>query len=466
MTISEYWLALTGRQRAGLIAGVLLILGLTGAIAFWTLRDPWVPLADELSPERLATVSRELTREKFEHRVTADGTTIEVRQSSVGKARASAAGGLGLPPNVGLEIFKESDFSTTDFAQRINYQRALQGELARTLQTIAGVRSARVHLVLPEAGVLKRNATRASAAVTLTMAGGKTLSLAQVRGVQRLVASSIPDIKPEDVVVLDEAGIGLAREAAGRDADLSSSQLDMKRQVDTYLESKLTRLLEDIAPGTQVTLSVDTTLDYKQVKGSVDEPIAAPKHKSSDPSTGVVVKERQTQRVAAVLNQSDAGAPESTDMEIEYRVGHRVEHWSLPAGTIRRVNVAVAIRGAPVDLAVASVERLVAHAVGVDKQRGDSVMVLLLGQGAAPVAAAHVLQAPATPQAQPQTTAPAAGFFSAGVSSLSILGAVGLMSLIAFVRLRHDRGAREKDEQLSEIAKQVQTWLAEEPKHG
>jgi flagellar M-ring protein FliF len=465
MTISEYWTALARWQRAGLLGGVVLILALTGAIAFWVFRDPWVPLASELTSDRLATVSRELTREKFEYRVAADGATIEVRQSSVGKARASAAGGLGLPPTVGLEIFKESDFSTTDFAQRINYQRALQGELARTLQTMAGVRSARVHVVLPEGGVLKRNATRAGAAVTLSMAPGKTLSFAQVRGVQRLVASSIPDIKAEDVVVLDEAGVGLGREATSRDADLSSTQLDMKRQVDAYLESKLTRLLEDIAPGTQVTLSVDATLDYKQLKGTVDEPIAVPRHKSSDPATGVVVKERQTQRVAAVGNQGDAG-PESTDMEIEYKVGHRVEHWSLPAGTIRRVNVAVAIRGAPTDLASSSVERLVAHAVGVDKQRGDSVMVLLLGQGVAPLAAAHVLQPPAAPQPQAQRAPPSADFFSAGLSSLSILGAVGLMSLIALLRLRHGRGARDKDQQLSDIAKQVQTWLAEEPKRG
>lgn len=391
MAMQDYWNALGSGQRIGLAGGGLAIVAATVALAAWVLHDPLVPLAAGLSPERQAAVARELERDKIAYRIAEDGETVLVPSSAAGKARAAMSnGGLGLPPSAGLEIFKEADFSTTDFAQRINYQRALQGELTRTLQTIAGVRSARVHVILAEGGLLKRGNARASVAVTLQLVPGKQLSRSQVTGIQRLVAASVPEIQPADVVVLDESGAALNRAAGIADADgeASGAQLDLKRQVDGYVEAKLAKLLADIAPGGQVTLSADTALDFKQLKVTTEEPIAA-SGKGSDHPTGVVTKERQSQRGAGDGTQAKAGGTDTADWEYEYQVGKRVEQSLSVPGAIRRLSVAVAIHGAPDNVSSAMVEQLVEHAIGLDRSRGDSVAVVLLpalkaGPAAAP----------------------------------------------------------------------------------
>jgi flagellar M-ring protein FliF len=460
MAIANFWAALDRWQRWGFAAGLLLITAATIGIGVWAWRDPWIVVASNLPADRVVALTRELAREKVDHRIADDGASIEVHQSALGRARAAAAAGaVGLPANVGLEIFKETDFSTTDFAQRINYQRALQGELTRTLLTVAGVRQARVHVVLPEGSVLKRNTAKASAAVTLAMMPGKVLSRSQVRGVQRLVAASVPDIKPDEVVVLDDSGASLVRDASAGDAELSTSQLDLKRQVDGYLEAKLTRLLEEIAPGSQATLSVDVVLDYKQLRVTVEEPLAVPARKGAERATGVVLKERQVQRTSAG-GAGDSPGNDSTDFEVEYKVGQRVEQSLMAPGTIRRVSVAVALHGAPTDLAAASVEDLVSHAVGIDRQRGDSVMVLLLGRSTpVPAGAAPTVAPPPTSVAVPAPMLAGVSYWAAGAM-------LGLVALLAVAGVRRDRAERAKSAKLTEVAEQVRHWLAEGPAHG
>ena len=393
MIWSDYWGALSARQRIGLSGGFGLILVATVALAVWLLRDPMVPLAADLNAERMNALTQELDRAKIGYQIGDGGDAVSVPQSQLGRARAAAASGqFGVPASVGLELFKDNDFSGTDFAQRINYQRALQGELTRTIQSVAGVRSARVHVILPDAGLFKRNAAKASAAVSLAMHPGKLLTRSQVRGLQRLVAASVPEIRIDDVVVLDESGASLTRAAGDVEGDMSSAQLDLKRQADEYLEGKLTRLLEEIVPHGTASLSVDTELDYKQLRITTEEPIASQGPKGEDRAAGVLVKERQSQRGRAAGPQQaagDAAEADSTDWEYEYKVGHRMEQTLSTPGSIKRVSVAVALQGAPADLSSAAVEDLVAHAVGINRARGDSVAVLLLA-GPKPEAAMSV----------------------------------------------------------------------------
>jgi flagellar M-ring protein FliF len=332
----------------------------------------------------LGDVTQTLDRAHLEYRIGENGDAVLVPRSLLGKARATtAAGSLDSPPSVGLELFKESDFSSTDFAQRINYQRALQGELTRTIQTIAGVRSARVHVILADNGLFKRNAAKASAAVSLTPQPGREITPTQVRGIQRLVAASVPEIRIEDVVVLDESGTSLTRATNEADGELSSAQLDLKRQADRYLQSKLEKLLADLAPQGSASLSVDTLLEDRQSRVTTDEPVATRGSVSSGHVAGVLVKERQSQRGGAsggfVPTSTGSNAVDSdTDWEYEYKVGNRVEQTLSSPGSIKRISVAVALRGAPAQLSSADVEALVAAAVGIDHSRGDSVTVVLL----------------------------------------------------------------------------------------
>lgn len=464
MGMQDYWRALGRGQRIGLAGGALAIAAATAGLGYWALHDPLVPLASGLSPERQAAVARELEHDKISYRVAADGQTLLVPSSAAGKARAAMSnGGLGLPPSAGLEIFKESDFSTTDFAQRINYQRALQGELTRTLQTIAGVRSARVHVILAETGLLKRGTSKASVAVTLQLSPGKGLTRSQVTGIQRLVAASVPEIQVADVVVLDETGNALSRAAGSTAADgeASGEQLDMKRQVDAYVEAKLTRLLADLAPDGQVTLSADTAIDFKQVKVTTEEPLVA-NGKDTERPTGVVVKERQSQRPSSDGAQSPSASTDVTDFEYEYQVGRRVEQSLSMPGAIKRLSVAVAIHGASGNVTTSMVEQLVGHAIGIDPSRGDSVAVVLLPADKAGSDLREVgLQdgvAPGIPaQAQPVASGPA--FLSWGWIAVLVLAALAALVVGWATRRRAPvRGSQEPID-VDAAAEQVRAWL-------
>lgn len=376
-----FWNALSARRRAGFAVALLALAALMAGGGAWLLHDPLVPLVSEPRADRIAQLSQALEQARVAHRVTDDGHGVAVARSQLGKARAAAAGGgLAAPPSVGLEVFKDADFSTTDFAQRINYQRALQGELTRTLEALAGVRRARVHLILPEAGLLRRTSTPASAAIGLAMAEGHGLTRAQVRGIQRLVAASVPGLRPSDVAVFDEAGVSLGAPAAG-EGEASTAQLDLKRQVDGYLEAKLARLLEEVVGDGQLSLSVDASLDERQWRVTTEEPVAAGAVGKADGErpAGVLTRERQVDRGAAAPSAGEAD-PAATpgEWEVEYRVGQRVEQTLAMPGSIRRLSVAVAVRGAAPELRAAAVEQLVAHGIGLDRARGDAVAVVLL----------------------------------------------------------------------------------------
>jgi len=413
------WNGLGTRQRAGMVLALLAILLGSVAASAWLLRDPLVPLAGELDAERIAALSQALERDRVAYRVADDGRGIAVPRSQLGKARAAAEGGLALPPNVGLEMFKDTDFSTTDFAQRINYQRALQGELTRTIQSLSGVRSARVHVVLPEAGLLRRNSTRASAAVNVAMREGRALSRAQVRGMQRFVAASVPDMRPEEVAVFDASGASLSAAPAG-EGEASTAQLELKRQVDGYLEAKLARLLDEVVPGGSVGLAVDATLDERQLRVTTEEPLAVAAKDAERPA-GVVSRERQVDH--GVPSSEAGGAAERSEWEFEYRVGQRVEQTLAAAGSIRRVSVAVAVRGGPAELRAAAIEQLVAHAVGLDRGRGDAVTVMLLPAPAREVESAH---ATVTPPGSGGAAGRAALPGGAGAPAVAPVGAAAL----------------------------------------
>lgn len=484
MIWSDYWGALSSRQRIGLAAGVVFVMAITIGLAVWLLRDPYVSLASDVSSERLNELARELERRKLSYRIDERGDAVMVPQSQVGKARAAVAGGeFGVPPSVGLELFKETDFSTTDFAQRINYQRALQGELTRTIQTIAGVRSARVHVILADGGLLKRSAAKASAAVSVALHPGNQLTRAQVRGIQRLVAASVPEIKIDDVVVLDESGASLTRAAGEAEGDLSSAQLDLKRQADQYLQGKLTRLLEELVPGGVASLSVDTTLDHTQLRVTTEEPIAARAPAGNVPAAGVLVKERQSQRgrTAGVLQTADyasdyAADPDSMEREYEYKVGHRMEQTLSTPGSIKRVSVAVALQGGPTHLSSRAVEELVAHAVGMDRSRGDSVAVLMLPAPGAITAdksdsPAVELESVRTSVAQQPTVGHEKGVTSNRLATALFMALAAVLAAVLWwvrqrTRSENRRAHADAEVDVEAMATKIRQWLNDGASNG
>jgi len=483
MMWSDYWGALSTRQRTALLVGILLLTAAAVGFGVWLLHDPYVNLASGLSGERVSELTRELDRVKLTYRVGDNADAVLVPRSELGKARAAVAAGpdFDIPPSVGLELFKETDFSTTDFAQRINYQRALQGELTRTIQTLSGVRSARVHVTLADGGLFKRNAARASAAVTVTLQPGKVLSGSQVRGIQRLVAASVAEIKLDDVVVLDESGTSLTARVREGEDDLSSAHLELKRQAEQYLEGKLSRLLQELVPGGVASLAVDTVLDERQLRVTTDEPLASRPVKEGEHATGVLVRERQSQHghVSGMMRtDGEEIGGDSADWEHEYTVGRRTEQTLSSPGSIRRISVAVALEGAPPELTSAAVEQLVVNAVGIDRARGDSVTVMLLPpvpvRGSANSTESAGRNVPEPAGASPPATGNgrqsnhALQIALAGALAAVLVGAIlwGRRQVRSARSVRSSERAGPTDAQADAVTAKVRQWLNEGASSG
>ena len=196
-------------KRQGRILAVILlpVIGLIVLGYFWFLRGDYAVLAQDLRPEEAAAIVEQLKQEDVAYRLQDSGRAILVPSGELDAIRLDLSGKeLPLKGTVGFELFNESDMGLTDFAQKVNYQRALQGEIARTIMAMDGIASARVHLALPERSLFRANRSEPKAAVTVTPRANVMIDADRIAGVQRLVAAAVPDLKIEQVTVLNERG--------------------------------------------------------------------------------------------------------------------------------------------------------------------------------------------------------------------------------------------------------------------
>lgn len=200
---------LPSTSRQWVLAGLLFAVVATtlAAAYYWFLAPDYVVLAANMRPERAAAVVDELKKEGTAYQLRDGGTTILVPAGKADGERLTLAGdSLPMKGTVGFELFNQSDMGLTDFAQKVNYQRALQGEIARTIMSMDGIAYARVHLALPERSLFRANNSEPRAAVTLTPEAGVEIDAGRIAGIQRLVAASVPDLALDQVAVLDERG--------------------------------------------------------------------------------------------------------------------------------------------------------------------------------------------------------------------------------------------------------------------
>jgi flagellar M-ring protein FliF len=409
------------------------VLGLTSATSWWLLRRNEQVLFADLKPQDAAVMMAELERTKVPYRIAADGTTILVAGADVHATRLKLMSkDLPLHGTTGFELFNNADFGVTEFAQKINYQRALQGEITRTILSLSAVKDARVHLALPEEGLFKRSNAKAKAAVTLALRSGEVLRAENVTGIQRLVAAAVPGISPQDVTILDEHGVALSR-AASSDAepDAVGARLDVKRETERQIARKVTDVLARAFGAGQVLATVDATLSMDQVRVTTEDVIGAPRSPGQI-STGVVVRERESMRdLGAPLNARGEASGSNSQREVDYQVGRRVEQVATQPGAIRRLHVA-AVVSRPLDAKqIEQIREIVAAAAGVVPERGDTVVVQSL-QDLEPVKAAKTAQASTEtgiPQS-PDRPSPAAGF--ANLEWLWLAVPIAAVLLVAF----------------------------------
>ena len=390
--IRDFWQNLSALARAGLVTGVVSIAVAMALFGYWALHTDYQVLFGDLTPQDSAAMVAELDRLKIPYQLGDQGTSILVDRNQVYKTRIKLMGkDLPLHGAVGLELFNNSDFGMTEFAQKINYQRALQGELTRTILSLSEIRDVRVHLALPEQGLFKQASSRAKAAITLTLKQGQVLRPDQITGIQRLVSASVPGIATQDVTIVDQHGVALTRASGSEgDVDAASGRLDLKKETESYLLRKVGDVLErSFGPG-QAIASVDVTLDMDKIQTTTEDVVPAG-GRNGQPLSGVVTRERESVREtgapldARVADASGGARGGSSQRETDYAVGRRVEQVVSQPGSVRRIQVVAMVRK-PLDADQQErLRRLVAAAVGASFDRGDTVVVqpldALLPQG-------------------------------------------------------------------------------------
>lgn len=417
--------------RSALVAGAFAIVAATAAIGNWAMSREYEALFTGLAEQDASTMVAELDRMKIPYRLEDGGRRILVPQELVHKTRLQLVGkNLPLHGGVGFEIFNNTDFGMTEFAQKVNYQRALQGELTRTIMSLNEVQSARVHLVLAESSIFRRDQNRSKASVTVALKPGHTLAREQVSGIQRLVAAAVAGIDAADVTVLDQKGITLSsRQDAQRDG--SAWQLETQRQIEDHLVRKAAMMLDrTFGPG-QGVVSVDVVLNFDQMKVTTEEVLAARNGEAGTAAAGVLVRERQTLREQGGKDKAD-GAAAVTNNETEYQTGRRVEQIVGTPGSVRRINVGVVVpRGVSAER-LDRVRQIVAMAVGLNKDRGDGIAVYSLDQMSETAPALAGVTADATTALVPVT--------SAGPAQAAAVGTQTAFSVSADEVLRYAAG--------------------------
>jgi flagellar M-ring protein FliF len=450
--LKDFWQGLGRSARIGLAVSAAAIVAVTIAAGAWLLRTDYDVLFTGLSPADAAVMTAELDRLKQPYQLGGDGTSILVDRAKVHPTRLKLLGkDLPLRGAVGFELFNNSDFGMTEFAQKINYQRALQGEITRTILSLAEVETARVHLAMSDDGLFRREQSRAKASVTLGLKRNQSLRADQVSGIQRLISAAVPGVAVQDVTIVDSRGVALTR-AAGPDALPDGNQrLDLKRDIEAHLARKATEVLERaFGPGRALT-SIDVTLNMNQVRVTTEDVTTPPVRKGEVPS-GVVVRERETIKDDSALLAGRRDAPAanagSSHRETEYQVGRRVEQVVSQPGSIERLQVVAVVQAPLRPGQLEQLRALVGAAVGLSPQRGDVIVVQSL-DGMADVAAkppaldpesAAALMVTGRPTDAP--AAPTAKTSPGGSAAQAIAALAGLLAIaaVASLALQHRRG--------------------------
>lgn len=391
-----------------LMVGVVALLSLLGFAALIMLsnRIDYKPLFANLSNEDTGEIVKKLKEQKVAYRIAADGKAILVPSDKVYDLRISLASeGLPQGGGVGFEIFDRKNFGMTEFVQKLNYQRALQGELARTITQISGVENARVHLAIPEKSLFKEGEKPPTASIVLQMKSGRQLRESDVQGIVHLVASSIEGMDPEQVTVLDSSGKIMSRNGpADVNSKLTSTMMETQRVFEKNLEDRLQSLMDKAVGSGKSVARVSAVLNFKQVE-KVEE--------RYDPEASVLRSEQRVEQkdgitmsaggmpgvqsatVKANASPATAGGGSKRDETLNYEVSRSSAKIIEPVGTLSKISVAILVDGKYEEGAVTKsgpaakpkyiprspdelqkIESLVKGAVGYNLERGDQLTVV------------------------------------------------------------------------------------------
>jgi len=363
--IQAFFKRYTLQQKLTLAGSGALVLVLLWTLVHFMNSVDYQTLYADLDPQEAQSIVQKLQDLKVAYQLGSDGRTVTVSADKIAEVRIQLAS-QGLPEicRIRFEIFDRTNFGLTNFQEQVNYQRALEGELARSIMTLAEIEAARVHLVLAKESLFQNPDDHTKASVILKFKNGRSLSQSAAQGIVNVVASSVKGLSPERVVLIDYRGKILSRNESA-DSGLSAQQLDVRQKLETELSNKIVQILEPAVGAGKVRPQVSVVMNFQQVEETVEQ---------YDPQ-GSVVRSQEKQEERQPRNERVGGIPgpratpasnpanpaaitpqqpaaDTTTVAdqgikqkevINYEVSKAVRHTVNPVGRVDRLSVAVVI---------------------------------------------------------------------------------------------------------------------------
>ncbi len=401
----EFFKNLGPTKRLSIITVSAIAVAAIVAMGIMVSGKDYVPLLTNVPSEQMPAIVAKLNEKNVPFQIKEDGKTISIPKEILHSTQMTLMSEMGSSRvgTIGLEIFEKQDFGINSYAQKINYQRALQGELMRAINTLTAVKQSKVILALPNKKTFLEEGGQPSASVVVELHQGKELSPEQIRGIRYLVANAVENMDSEKVTVLDEKGKVLTRHSDGSTAG-SNEILDLKQKIESEMEGRIESLLSKIVGQAKVIAKVNASLNHKIVQ-SVEE--------SVDPEKTAIRSQQSEEESLDGARTNPAGVPGSRsnlpgaedagqvgfkqDVKKEikttnYDVPKTVRNIKEAAGNVERISVAVVVDGAMKTITkedgtteiqyvprtadeLQKYEALVKSTIGFSQSRGDSVKI-------------------------------------------------------------------------------------------
>lgn len=405
------------RQILVLMVAVATTVSLLAGIWLWGQTPDYRVLYGNLSDRDGGSVIESLQQLNVPYKFAEGGGALLVPANQVHEVRLRLAS-QGLPRGgaTGFELMENQKFGTSQFLEQVNYQRALEGELARSMQTLAAVQGARIHLAIPKPSVFTKEQQKPSASVVLALYPGRTLDSGQVNGIVHLISSSVPDMPAKNVTVVDQSGALLNSAREGGAAPMDASQLKYVRQIEQDYIRRIEAIVAPLVGARNVRAQITADIDFAQTEQTAEiyKPNQDPKDSSVRSQQKVESSNGGDQNAAgvpgALSNQPPvpatapivaaageaapaSGAPPGTgahkESTVNYEVDRTIRYTRLPVGSIKRLSAAVVVNHRTVtdksgktsskplgDAEKTQIIELVKEAMGFDANRGDTLNVL------------------------------------------------------------------------------------------
>lgn len=382
--ITARWEALSTTRKSILAVGAVCILLSLFFFYHWMTKVDYAPLFTNLQTDAAGKIVEELKTLNVSYQLADAGQTIKVPADEVYDLRLNLASkGVISEGGYGFELFDESDIGATDFERNINYQRALQEELRRTICQLDAVKQARVHLVLPEKSAFINNDRKAQASIVLELKPMVKLGNEQIKGIAELAAGSVQGLAVEDVKIIDTAGHVLSDNIKkNSDPSLDMGQLELKRNFENDLEKRVQQLLDSIYGPDKAVVMITANLDFNQkqveriVYGKTGAVTSEQVSQKSDGSSINTLPVGDANRDETLAEEGlSSGVTDMTSIK-NYELDKVSEKEIYAPGRVVSLSAAVAVNGdLPADTEM-SIRDTVSAAIGFNAQRGDAINVL------------------------------------------------------------------------------------------